>query len=135
MANIDYTTSLGSITTKQLKGFFVDWPNPPSPETHLRLLHNSDHVILAMDNEKVVGFITAHTDKVLSAYIPFLEVLPDYQKLGLGKELTKKMLIQLKAYYMIDLLCDEDIQPFYEKLQMQRATGMLIRNYDKQSGK
>ena len=88
-----------------------------------------------MDNEKVVGFITAHTDKVLSAYIPFLEVLPDYQKLGLGKELTKKMLIQLKAYYMIDLLCDEDIQPFYEKLQMQRATGMLIRNYDKQSGK
>ena len=37
MANIDYTTSLGSITTKQLKGFFVDWPNPPSPETHLRL--------------------------------------------------------------------------------------------------
>ena len=32
------------ISPEQLKGFFDGWPNPPSPETHLRLLKNSDEI-------------------------------------------------------------------------------------------
>jgi hypothetical protein len=36
---------------------------------------------------------------------------------------------------MIDLLCDPDVQPFYGRLGMRPATGMLIRNYDRQSGR
>ena len=64
--------------TEMLEGFFVDWPNPPSTETHLKLLSNSYKVVIAIDPtiNKVVGFITAISDGVLSAYIPLLEVLP-----------------------------------------------------------
>lgn len=131
---INYVTSTLDITPDQLVGFFVDWPNPPSPITHLKLLQNSDHIVLAVNDDKVAGFITAHTDKVLSAYIPFLEVLPEFQGKEIGKELVKRMLELLKEFYMVDLLCDEEIQPFYDKLKMQRATGMLIRNYEKQAG-
>ncbi len=32
-------------------------------------------------NNKVVGFITAISDGVISAYIPLLEVLPKYQNM------------------------------------------------------
>jgi ribosomal protein S18 acetylase RimI-like enzyme len=133
---ITYLDSINGITSKELGGFFVGWPNPPSPETHLKLLRNSDHILLAFDEEteKVVGFITAISDGILSAYIPFLEVLPEYQGQGIGQELTKRILKKLQGLYMIDLLCDIDIQPFYKKFGMKTATGMIIRNYERQSG-
>lgn len=134
---IEYKYSAAGITPNQLQGFFVGWPQPPSPEKHLELLKNSDEVVLALDAESgnVVGFITAITDNVLAAYIPLLEVLPSHQKQQIGRALVEKMLERLRDYYMVDLLCDTDVQPFYEKFGMHRATGMFFRNYDKQSGK
>ena len=133
---IGYTESLEGIEPQDLDGFFVGWPNPPSPETHLRLLNASDHAILAIDETagRVVGFVTAISDGVLSAYIPHLEVRPEYQGQGIGSELMRRMLGRLGTLYMVDLLCDEEVQPFYERLGMRRARGMAIRNYDRQSG-
>jgi len=119
-----------------LRGFFADWPNPPSPQTHLKLLENSSNVVIAVDEQskQVVGFITAISDGVLSAYIPFLEVLPAYKNRGIGKELIKRMLDELSNIYMIDLCCDDDLIPLYEKFGMIRSNGMLMRNYKMQSG-
>jgi ribosomal protein S18 acetylase RimI-like enzyme len=133
---ISYTDSSQGITVEQLQGFFVDWPNPPSPETHLRLLRGSDLVELAIDSEhqQVVGYITAITDGVLCAYIPMLEVLPDYQGRGIGSELPRRVLERLSHLYIIDLLCDADLQGFYARAGMQPTTGMLIRRYDRQDG-
>ncbi len=136
MAVIEYQHSAEDITPAQLNGFFVGWPNPPTPDVHLRLLRNSDAVMLAVDTEtrQVVGFITAITDGVLAAYIPFLEVLPAYQHQGIGQTLVRRMLERLQDLYMIDLLCDTDIQSFYEPLGMYRAVGMCARNFARQSG-
>ena len=133
---IHYIDSIESVTVENLRGFFVGWQNPPSPETHLELLKNSDVIVLAVESESsnVVGFITAITDKVLSAYIPLLEVLPAHQKRGIGLELTRRMLDKLRGLYMIDLLCDEELQPFYAKLGMKRGQGMFLRNYERQAG-
>jgi len=132
---IEYTCSVESIIPVQLQGFFAGWPHPPSPQTHLHLLQNSSRVALALDSEtgKVVGFITAITDGVLSAHIPLLEVLPAYQHQGIGKILVETMLEQLRGLYMIDLLCDPDLQPFYQQLGMKPAVGMMLRNYDRQA--
>jgi ribosomal protein S18 acetylase RimI-like enzyme len=134
MEKINFTSSLEGISEDMLQGFFVGWKNRPSTETHLKLLQESQHVVLALNNEKVIGFITAVTDKTLSAYMPLLEVLPEYQKKGIGAELVKKMLELLKDFYMIDLLCDNDLEQFYEQFGMERTQGMSIRNYSKQSG-
>jgi len=133
---INYTFTTKGISREQLRSFFDGWPNPPSPETHLRLLNNSDEIVLAIDQEtkRVVGFITAITDHVLSAYIPFLEVLPEYRGRGIGKELVDFMLARLDDLYMIDLICDQELQAFYAKRGMVEARGMMMRNYDSQSG-
>ncbi len=83
---------------------------------------------------QVVGFITAITDGVLAAYIPFLEVLPTYRAKGVGKNLIKKMLVVLKDLYMIDLTCDKSLQPYYKQFGLKKSCGMMSRNYKRQSG-
>lgn len=134
---IQYINSLENIKSKNLKGFFVDWPNPPAPEKHLELLKSSDYIWLAVDDatSNVVGFITAISDNVLSSYIPLLEVLPDYKNKGIGSRLVELMLESLKDLYMIDLLCDEDLTNFYKRFGMYKTQGMFFRNFNKQSGK
>jgi ribosomal protein S18 acetylase RimI-like enzyme len=126
---IDYTESLDGIEPRQLEGFFVDWPHPPSPETHLRLLSGSDHIVLAIDVEigQVVGYVTALTDGVLSGFIPLLEVLPAYQGRGIGQALMTRMLDRLGHLPNVDLLCDPDVVPFYERIGMKPAQGMVLR--------
>jgi ribosomal protein S18 acetylase RimI-like enzyme len=126
---IDYVTDLAGIEPEQLQGFFVGWPRPPSPERHLEILRGSDHVVLAKDGLRVVGFVTAISDGVISAYIPLLEVLPEHQDRGIGAELVRRLLAELGDLYMIDLVCDEDVVAFYERLGLQRwDAGMGVRN-------
>ncbi len=133
---IDYVDSPHGITAEQLAGFFVGWPNPPSPQTHLSLLHKSDQVVLAIDSGDghVVGFITAISDGVLCAYLPLLEVLPEYQKQGIGSGLMQRMMAKLDGLYMIDLVRAENLGPFYERFGLIPADAMVIRNFARQSG-
>ena len=133
---IEYVDSPNGMTAEQLAGFFVGWPNPPSPETHLRLLHESDHVVLAIDSENghVVGFITAISDGVLCAYLPLLEVLPECQKRGIGSELMRRMMAKLDGLYMIDLVRAENQGEFYERFGLTEAPAMVRRDFSRQSG-
>lgn len=131
---IKYSSQLKDIENTELKGFFVGWPDPPNTETFKKLLNQSYKVIIAIDDNKVIGFITAISDGVLSSYIPFLEVLPEYQSRSIGKELLSMMKLELKDLYMIDLLCDKELVPYYEKQGMSKTTGAFIRNYYRQSG-
>ncbi len=133
---ITYSDSLDGITAERLQGFFVGWPNLPSPAAHRRILAGSDYIELALDGAAgpVVGLVTAVGDGVSCAYIPHLEVLPAFQRRGIGTELMRRMLARLDGLYGIDLLCDPEVQPFYARLGMRPAHGMLIRNFDRQSG-
>ena len=134
--SITYRSDLQGITADRLQGFFVGWPNPPAPATHLRLLAASEYVELAVDGAtgQVVGFINAISDGVLTAYIPLLEVLPACQGQGIGAILVTRLLARLSHLYAVDLLCDADVQPFYARLGMRPATGMMVRHYDRQAG-
>ena len=128
---VEYSDLLEGIEPSQLEGFFVGWPNPPSPERHLELLRGSAAVVLARDGEQVVGFVNAVSDGVLSAYIPLLEVLPTYQGRGIGSELVRRLVARLASLYMVDLCCDAELEPFYRRLGFQTLDrGMGIRNYE-----
>jgi GNAT superfamily N-acetyltransferase len=131
---IRYTTETADLRAEQLRGgFFVGWPDPPSPEAHLRILQGSARVVLAYDDDQVVGFVTAVSDGVCSAYLPLLEVLPGWQRRGIGAELVRRMLAELEHLYMVDLCCDPGLVPFYERLGLRPAHAMIRRLYDRQS--
>ena len=57
----EIVTSIAGIDADQLSGFFVGWPSPPDPETHLRILEGSFAVALALADERVIGFANAVT--------------------------------------------------------------------------
>lgn len=44
------------------------------------------------------------------------------------------MLAELDGIYMIDLMCDLELQPYYSKQGLHPATGMVHRNYAAQTG-
>ena len=132
---IVYSDALTDVTADHLTGgFFAGWPHPPSPTNHLRILQGSDAIMLARSADgMVIGFMTAISDGVSSAYIPHLELLSSYRGQGIGSELVRRLLGKFQHIYGIDLLCDPEVQPFYARLGMRRATGMLIRNYARQA--
>ena len=131
------TSSLDGIEANQLRGFFAGWPNPPSPATHLRILRGSQCLVLALDeaNGQVVGFVTALTDGVLSAYLPLLKVLAEYREHGIGSKLVRRVLDELGELYIVDLTCDDGLAPFYERLGLVRSRGTMLRRYDQQAGR
>ncbi|WP_241899823.1 GNAT family N-acetyltransferase [Deinococcus sp. UR1] len=127
-------TCLDVVTPGQLQGFFVNWPNPPSPDTFHRVLAGSYRVVLAVQDGQVIGFVQAVSDGVLTAYIPLLEVLPEWQGRGVGRALMTRMREELRHLYAVDLGCEDNLVPFYEALGMRRGNLMFTRTYARQDG-
>ena len=135
---ITYTDDLAGVLPEHLSGsYFEGWMNSPSPETHLRILNGSSHVVLAIaPGGQVVGFINAISDGVLSAFVPLLEVLPSYRQQGIATELVRRLLRKLDDLYSIDLVCEAELQLFYESCGMKvLECGMGVRNYSAQTGR
>jgi ribosomal protein S18 acetylase RimI-like enzyme len=129
---ITYADAPEAVTPADLEGFFVGWPRPPAPERRLDLLRGSDFVSLAFDGSSLVGFVTAVSDGVLAAYIPFLEVLPSHQGQGIGTALVRRILDRLDDLYMVDVVCDAPLESFYERLGFLRLDrGLGLRRRDR----
>jgi predicted N-acetyltransferase YhbS len=128
---VSYSESITDLSENQLSGgFFEGWPAPPTPDEHLRILRNSSHVVVAREDAgTVLGFVNALSDGVLAAYIPLLEVLPSHRHRGVGTELVRRLLVRLHGFYMVDVMCDDDVLPFYARLGFVPARGAIIRNY------
>ncbi len=131
---ITYTSTLSKLTPGQLEGFFEGWPTHPDPHKHLAILQGSAAVWLAMDGDQCVGFINAISDGNFYAFIPLLEVLPTHKGRGIGTELGQRMAQTFDHFYALDLLCDEALVPFYQKLGFSPSVGMVKRNYVHQKG-
>jgi len=84
---------------------------------------------VAIDNAhgRVVGFVNMLSDGVLTAFIPWLEVLPGYQGQGIGGELMRRILDGTDRFYSVDLVCDAPLVAYYERFGMRGAWSALLR--------
>jgi predicted N-acetyltransferase YhbS len=127
---IYYTDDLASVREDMLHGFFVGWARRPSARQHLAVLRGSYRSVVAIDEAagRVVGFVNMLSDGVLTAFIPWLEVLPGYQGQGVGGELMRRILDGTDRFYSVDLVCDAGLVPYYARFGMLSASSALLRH-------
>jgi GNAT superfamily N-acetyltransferase len=127
---IEYHSSPAGLQANQVDGFFVGWPVRPAAATLLRHLRTSYRCVIAVDAEKdrAVGIATAVSDGLLAASIPLVEVLPGWHGRGIGTELVRQLLDQLDHLYAIDISCDAEMRPFYERFGFTPGVAMMRRN-------
>ncbi len=133
---ITYSIDKSDLIGLDISNFFEEWPERPGEDVLRASIENATYVVLAIDPEKkrLAGYITALSDGVLSAYIPFLEVDRNYRERGIGHALVEKMVGQLGHLYMVDLVCDKELAGFYEEAGFESWHAMIRRNYANQSG-
>ena len=113
------------------EGFFEGWLTSPGSAGLHRILRGSHCSFVALNSARrcIVGFINCISDGVLTCFIPLLEVLPEYRKRGIARLLVERMIEDTKQFYMVDLLCDAELMPFYEKFGFKSSNAMVRRNY------
>ena len=84
------------------------------------------------EKEALIGYIDCVSNGVTDAYIQDLMVHPDYQGRGLGTDLMKKMIDYLKKIhiYMISVVFEEKLKPFYEKFGFFSMLCGQMETYD-----
>ena len=95
-------------------------------------LLTSYYHIAVYEKELLVGYIDCVSNGVTDAYIQDLMVHPDYQGRGLGTDLMKKMINHLKDkhIYMISVVFEEKLKPFYEKFGFFNMLCGQMETYD-----
>lgn len=129
MEGVQFSCDPTLIEPRHIQGFHVDWAYSFTPERIHKSLMGSEWCMYATVNEHVVGYIAVIGDGETFAFVSSLEVLPDYRSNGIGTHLLKSALEHFECRYAFDLVCDEDVVPFYEALNFQKTVGMCRRNY------
>jgi len=102
---------------EELKDLFlsVNWSSGNYPDKLVIAMKNSSSVFTAWDGEKLVGLINVLDDGIMTAYIHYLLVRPEYQRKGIGKKLLKTAAERYKDYLRIVLIAYDKEIKFYER--------------------
>ena len=108
---------------KELQDLFlsVEWSSGHYPDKLVVAMKNFKTVYTAWDNEKLIGLICAMDDGIMTAYIHYLLVNPNYQNLGIGKQLVEKMKSKYKGYLRIVIVAYNDEIGFYESCGFKKS--------------
>lgn len=117
---ITYTTQ-GKLDMKAVLALYeaVEWSNYTEQAGMLeQALKNSLQVIAAFDEEKLVGLIRAVGDGYSIVFVQDILVLPEYQRMGIGRQLMERLLAIYPNIYQLHLLTgkEEKTKAFYESL-------------------
>ena len=95
-------------------------------------LLTSYYHIAVYEKEVLIGYIDCVSNGVTDAYIQDLMVHPDYQRRGVGTELMTIMINYLKQkhIYMISVVFEENLKPFYEKFGFFNMLCGQMETYD-----
>ncbi|PKB18118.1 GNAT family N-acetyltransferase [Flavobacterium sp. 5] len=98
-----------------------NWSSAEKPTQLYNGLLNSETLITAWKNKKLIGLGNAISDGHLTVYYPHLLVLPEYQGKGIGKMILDKMQEKYRDFHMQMLTADGKSVDFYKKNGFERA--------------
>lgn len=120
--NIEYKT-IKEFGKQELQDLFlsVEWSSGHYPDKLIVAMRNFKTVYTAWDKEKLIGLICAMDDGIMTAYVHYLLVNPEYHKLGIGKHLVKMMTDTYKDYLRIVIVAYNNEVGFYESCGFKKA--------------
>ncbi|MGG4091088.1 GNAT family N-acetyltransferase [Paenibacillus sp. FSL W8-0187] len=81
------------------------------------------YAIYAYEGHKLVGMGRLVSDGVITGVICGLGVHPGYQSRGIGREILHRLVEHCEKFGVFpQLMCEEELEPYYEKLGFQRFT-------------
>lgn len=113
--NIEYK-DIHEFTASDLERLFlsVEWSSGHFPEKLKVAMKNFETVFSAWDSDKLIGMICALDDGIMTAYIHYLLVDPEYQDNSIGRTLVEMTKEKYKDYLRIVLVAYDNEQHFYE---------------------
>lgn len=99
----------------------VEWSSGHFPDKLVIAMKHFETVYTAWDGDKLVGLVCAMDDSVMTAYIHYMLVRPEYHKMGIGKTLLEKMKEHYKDYLRIVLVAYDKELGFYEHCGFEKA--------------
>ncbi len=109
-------SSTQELSAEALERLFlsVGWESGKYPEKLSLAMKNYKSVFTAWDGERLIGLVSAMDDGVLTAYVHYLLVDPEYQKHGIGRKLMEMVKQKYCGYMKICLIAESDAVRFYE---------------------
>lgn len=109
-------------TVQELERLFlsVEWSSGQYPDKLKIAMRNYSTVFSAWDGDKLVGMICSMDDGVMTAYVHYLLVDPEYQGQTIGRTLIEMVKEHYKDYLRIVLISYNDEVHFYENCGFER---------------
>ena len=125
-----------SFTAQQLGSLFnsVGWLSGNYPDQLVQAMENSSTVFSAWSGNELVGLINVLDDSILTAYIHYVLVSPDFQKVGIGRTLVSMVQEKYKNFlYILVMIEDRKNISYYKKFGFTVADSvpMLVFSPDK----
>lgn len=110
-------------TKEELERLFlsVDWSSGHYPDKLVTAMKKFSTVISAWDNDRLVGMICAMDDGVMTAYVHYLLVEPDYQGKAIGRRLVEMVKEKYKDYLRIVVVAYNKEMKFYENCGFEKS--------------
>lgn len=99
----------------------VEWSSGHYPEKLVVAMKNFEMVYTAWDGDKLIGLICAMDDGIMTAYVHYLLVRPEYHRLGIGKQLVELMKQHYAEYLRIVLVAYNEEMDFYQSCGFKKA--------------
>ncbi|MEO0796405.1 MAG: GNAT family N-acetyltransferase [Verrucomicrobiota bacterium] len=99
----------------------LGWSSAEKPEQLMAGLRGSHRVISAWHGDRLVGIGSAISDGALVVYYPHLCVHPDYQRLGVGRQIMRRMTEHYAGFHQQQVVADSRAIGFYEKCGFEIA--------------
>ncbi|MDE5557972.1 MAG: GNAT family N-acetyltransferase [Ruminococcus sp.] len=120
--NIVYK-DIHDFSCEQLEDLFlsVEWSSGHYPEKLVTAMKNFETVFSAWDGNKLVGMICAMDDGIMTAYIHYLLVNPEYQDKKIGRELIRMAKEKYSDYLRIVVVAYNSELSFYKKCGFEKS--------------
>ena len=131
--NITYSDT-HEFTENDLGGLFlsVNWESGKHPDKLRTAMTYYGSVFSAWDDDRLVGLVSAMDDGIMTAYIQYVLVDPEYQGQGIGRQLLNMVKDRYSDFMRIVLVAYNDRVTFYETCGFTGGEGktpMFVENF------